>query len=46
MLKNEKTLESLTEYDIIYTHFSYFIVCLNFFTGADKLKKLQWSTLR
>ena len=38
--KNEGTLESLIEYSIIYTHFSYFFVYL-FFTGADKLKKLR-----
>ena len=39
MLKNEKTLESLTEYGIIYTHFSYFIACLNFFLqGLINLK--------
>ena len=35
--KNERTLESLIEYSIIYTHFSYFFVCRFFFTGADKL---------
>ena len=37
--KNEGTLESLIEYSIIYTHFSYFFVCLFFFLqGLINLK--------
>ena len=37
--KNEGTLESLTEYSIIKTHFSYFFVCLFFFLqGLINLK--------
>ena len=39
-VKNEETLESLTEYSIIYTQFSYFFDVF-FFEGADKLKKLR-----
>ena len=36
--KNEGTLESLIEYSIIYTHFSYFFVCLFFLQGLINLK--------
>ena len=40
--KNERTLESITEYKIIYTHFSYFLLFPFFlFTEAVKLKKLR-----
>ena len=36
--KNEGTLESLIEYSIIYTHFSYFFLCLFFLQGLINLK--------
>ena len=36
--KNEGTLESLTEYSIIKTHFSYFFVCLFCLQGLINLK--------
>ena len=40
--KNEETLDSLTEYNIIYTHFLYiFFNVFLLFTGADKLKKIK-----